>query len=95
MAILVDLVFVGIDHVHIRPSIDRQCILKERVRREHVIVIEKSDKIACRDRKSAVTRRRDMSVLLTKNEPYAWIVLGIFFEHRAYVRLLRCIIRNA
>ncbi len=85
-SLIIDLVLVGVDHVGVRVLVEQQRVLEERVRCEHVVVIQQRYELAGRRSKCAVRRRGDVSVGLAKHQPHPVVALGVLFEHAPHVR---------
>ena len=80
-AVNIQLILIRIDHVDLRITVDRLHTLKQRIRRQRVVVIGQNDEIALRHIDGSVGISRD-SLIFTQNHVADSLVLhGIPLKH--------------
>ncbi len=95
LAVVVDLVFVGVEHVDVGHTIGGERALEERVRRQEIVVIEEAHELALRERQRRIARARDVAVLTSERELDAPLEAGVLLEDPADAGIARCVVGDA
>src|SRR5688572_31775443 len=91
----VDLVLVGVDELCIRMSSDFKDGFGERMRPQHVIVVEQSHPLTGCKLQGSIGGAGDVAVAGSEDHLDAGVLLGVFAQQRGNVRLIGAVVGYA
>jgi hypothetical protein len=90
--LVIDLIFVAIDHPRRWVLSNRQCDKRKSVFGKYIVVIQESDPLASRNTQSAIRSCRNVPILLAPDDSDPTVAVLDFSEDVRYDRVTRVIV---